>query len=591
MNRNHRFPRTGLKVFLSSLILLLVLTPALNASFVAAQLNTSREDQLLKTALDYVEKNRKGTGEIRFIDEITGKPVSGTGVQHQQITHDFMFSTHFWGDPDRMRWLGLEWSGDVWLSWSEIQPTSGVYDYNKPDGTISWLKQKQVHVWARFTSLLFDWNHLESPRPPSFADFDHIDDPVVFARYKDLVYEFVFNVAAHYKGTISAYMTQIEINWPGHVVDTGFSKRPLWTIQQAVELNKIVSKAIRDADPNATIILGTSTTWQGPSANDVDPMQFTKLCLASGVDVDVVALEAYPFDGSPAFFYDYVKKLAKLGKPVFINETGYPSAKPDADESWVRSWKWHVFNEHVQALWFRYVIMLALGMKEVTGVSILFIRDADPTSLYSTSMTHVFDTMGLYTVTWQPKESAKMLRELMVNFTTSGTTRTDINGTIAVRGFAGNYTVRVSGYEPVTIHISEGTTEDLTVSLSREKTSEYNDAAKAVESASVALSALRSRDLKTQEAKNLTEAAAIEYELAAASLDRWDLDAAQTHAGLSQQLANQAFQAEALYQQQQDYLKFSAVLVAMVLIVAVIAVSLVKSRTAPKTRKEDAAAS
>jgi hypothetical protein len=251
------------------------------------------------------------------------------------------------------------------------------------------------------------------------------------------------------------------------------------------------------------------------------------------------------------------------------------------------SWKWHVFNEHVQALWFKYTFTFAFGMKEATGISILSIRDNESTMPYH----RWTDSFGLYSVDWQPKESARTVQGLIADFTTSGAARTDGNGILQFRGFAGNYTVHVSGYEPVTIHISERTTEDLTVSLSREKTSEYNDAAKAVESASVALSALRSRDLKTQEAKNLTEAAAVEYELAVASLERWEVDAAQTHAERSQQLANQALQAEAQYQQQQDYLKFSVVLAAMVLIVAVIAISLVRSRTAPKVRKEDAAAS
>jgi hypothetical protein len=556
-----------------------------------AQVDTSREDRLLRTALDYIEKNRKGTVEIRFVDEITATPVSGAEVQYRQTSHDFMFSNLFWGDVGKMQQLGLEWDGDVWLSWTDIERTRGVYDFSKPDSTIRWLRQyRQVHIFARFTGFFLDWNYVVStppPRPPSFADFDHIDDPAIFARYKDLVYEFVFKVAARYKSTIQAYVTQWEINWPGSAVTNGLSQRPAWTVQQAVEVNKVVSRAIRDADPTAIIMLGTSTAWEGPSPRDLGPIQFTKLCLQSGVDVDVIALEGYPFDGSPSFFYDYVKRLAKLGRPVFIEETGYPSDKPNADEFWVRSWKWHVFNEQVQALWFKYMFTLMFGSKEATGVSVFTLRDQETAVPYLT----VFNSMGLFTTMWQPKESAKMLRELMANFTTSGTARTDINGTIAVRGFAGNYTVRVSGYEPVTIHISEGTTEDLTVSLSREKTSEYNDTAKAVESASVALSALRSRDLKTQEAKNLTEAAAVEYELAVASLDRWELDAAQTHAERSQQLANQALQAEAQYQQQQDYLKFSVVLAAMVLIVAVIAVSLGKSRTAPKARKEDAAAS
>lgn len=573
---------------------LLILSLLLQAALLPpgmTQVDTSREDRLVKTALEYIETNRKGTAEIRLLDEITRTPVSGAVVQYRQTSHDFMFANLFWGDVSKMQELGLEWDGDVWLSWTDIERTRGVYDFSKPDSTIRWLRQyRQVRIFARFTGFFLDWNYVVStppPRPPSFADFDHIDDPAVFARYKNLAYEFVFNVATHYKGTIQAYVTQWEINWPSVAVTDGLSKQPAWTVQQAVEVNEVVSRAIRDADPTAIIMLGTSTAWEGPSPYDMGPIQFTKLCLRSGVDVDIVALEGYPFDGGPAFFYDYVKTLAKLGKPVFIEETGYPSVKPNADESWVRSWKWHVFNEHVQALWNRYMFILMFGIKEAVGVSAFTLRDQEITVPYLT----VFSSMGLFTTTWQHKESAVTLRELMANFTTSGTVVTDDEGIVTLRGFAGDYTVRVGGYEPVTIHISEGTTEDLNVSLSREKTSEYYDAAKAVESASVALSALRSRQLKTQEARNLTEVAAVEYELAVASLDRWELDAAQTHAELSQQLANQALQAEAQYQQQQDYLKFSAVLAAMVLIVAVIAISLVRSRTAPKARKEDAATS
>jgi hypothetical protein len=315
----------------------------------------------------------------------------------------------------------------------------------------------------------------------------------------------------------------------------------------------------------------------------MDALQFAKLCLQRGLDVDAFAFEFYPSEGSPAFFYDYVKKLGSLGKPVFIEEIGYPSEVTDEQRSWFMTWEWNVFNEHVQALWYKYMFTFAFGMKEVAGISILSPRDMESIMPY-----HRFtDLTGLYTVQWTPKESAKMLRELMANFTTAGTARTDANGAVAIRGFAGNYAVHVSGYEPVTVHISEGITKHLTVILSREKTSEYNETATIVESASVALSVLRTRDLKTAEAKSLTEAAAAEYDLALASLQRWELDAAKAHAERSQQLANQALRAEAQYQQQQDYLKFSAVLAAIALIVAVMVVSLAKSRAAPKPQREN----
>jgi hypothetical protein len=457
-----------IRILLSLLLILLSSVPTL----ARGQVDTRREDQLLKTALDYIERNRKGIAEIQFIDEITGKPVSGTGVQYQQASHDFMFSTHFWADPDRMRWLGLEWSGDLWLSWSEIQPTSGVYDFSKPDNRIRYMREyKEVRLWGRFTGFFLDWNYPMSPRPPGFADFDRINDPVVFARYKDLVYEFVFKVATHYKGIISAYVTQIELNWPGHAVFAShLSQRYAWTVQQAAEVNKVVSEAIRNADASAIIMLGTSTPFGGWSEKDMDPLEFTKLCLDSGVDVDMVALEAYPSDGTPAFYYDYVKRLATLGKPVFINETGYPSVRPSglssSDESWLRTWKWQVFNEHFQSLWFRYVFTFAFGMEECKGASLLYIRDGEAIATYA----RFSDPMGLFTTTWQPKESAAMLRELIANFTSSGTARTDGNGDLILRGFAGNYTVNVEGYQPFAVHVAEGVITNLTVTLIPKKT-------------------------------------------------------------------------------------------------------------------------
>jgi len=572
--RTKRILEKTAEIFLIFSLLILVAFP----TPVEAQVDTSREDSLVKDALQYIETNRKGTTQIQLIDEATGKPVTRSQVQYQQTSHDFIFSTHFAGGLYRaMKMLGLEWSGDVRLSWADIQPTKGTYDYSKPDRQISMLRQNQtVRLWGRFMGLLIDWNYIESPRPPSFADIDHISDPAVFSQYKDLVYEFVFNVVTHYKGTFLAYMTQIEVNWPDDAMKYKLCTRRLWTVEQAVELDKVVANAVRRADPNAIIMLGTSTASKGASGRGVDALQFARMCLQSGVDVDMVAVEAYPFDGSPAFFYDYVKELAKLGKPVFINETGFPSAKPSADESWLNSWKWHTFNEHVQALWVRYIFTLAFGMKEVAGVCLLNIIDGDPGSLYSTVVSPLFETMGVLTVARQPKESFGMLCELMANFTTSGQARTDDNGILTLRGFAGEYSIKVSGYEPIfdQIRVSEGKLERVTIRVVRLKTPEYNDASAIVASAQSNLSKLSASNLQSQEAKDLAQQAATEYRLALEALNRWELDSARTHARKSMQLAEQALQ----MQQQQDYFRLSAILVPIALVVGLAVVFLVRSR-------------
>jgi hypothetical protein len=445
-------------------LVLLLLDPALTLA--ASDVDTRREDQLLKTALGYIEMNRKGRAQIQFVDGITGKPVSGTEVQYQQTTHDFMFGTFLVSDPEKAHELGLEWSGTLELSWAEMEPEKGVYDFSQRDDTVRWLrKDGQVRLFARFTGLLLDWNYLESQRPPSYADFDHISDPVVFARYKDQVYEFAFNVATHYKGTISAYMTQWEINLPSFAVTSGLAKRPAWTVQQAVELDAVVTRAVRNADPSAVIMLASSGAWKTDSMYDVDSVGFTKLCIAQGADFDVVAYEFYPPEGGPAVFYDRVKEIGSLGKAIFTEETAYPSEVPakyrEKYYSWYSTWKWNVFNEHVQAMWYRYMFTLAFGMKESAGVGILSVRDNYTVAPYF----HTYASAGLYTAEWQPKESAALLRELIANFTTSGRTPTDGSGVLVLRGFAGNYTVNVEGYEPFIVHVPEAVTINSTITL------------------------------------------------------------------------------------------------------------------------------
>jgi len=474
----------------AALLILSLLVQASLSPFVVARMDTSREDQLLKTAMSNIETNRKGTAQTRLIDNVTGLSVSGAKVEYQQISHDFIFGAQIvpWGSgtPDIVTDLGLEWSGDVGLNWAQIVPSHGLFDFRETDAHVNWLLENgHLRLWGRFHGLLLDWNSLgwAPPQPPSYSGFDRISDPAAFEQYKQLLYEFVFHVVSHYRGKFSGYMTQLEVNWPSVVIRTGVAKAPAWTIQQAVEVEKIVSKAVRDADPKVIIILATSTIDPVDAQHqhlpnvDLGPMDFTRLCIRSGVDFDMVALEVYPFHGSPATYYNYVRNLAALGKPVFINESGYPSQKPQewidsssdrqGAENWVMSWEWHVFDEHTQALWCKYLFTLLFGLKGVAGVNLWLVNDLED----GVMGVLLFRNMGVYNVNGSRKESALLLRALLMNFTTSGTTTTDVDGQLALRGFAGNYTVNVEGYEPFIVHVPEAVTINSTITLIPKKLS------------------------------------------------------------------------------------------------------------------------
>jgi hypothetical protein len=214
-------------------------------------------------------------------------------------------------------------------------------------------------------------------------------------------------------------------------------------------------------------------------------------------------------------------------------------------------------------------------MKEVAGVCPLRTADLDPGGLYSKIVSTLFDTMGLLTVARRPKESFGMLCELMANFTTSGQAQTDDNGILTIRGFAGEYSVKVSGYEPITnpIGVSEGKLGHVTIRIVRLKTPEYNDASAIVASAQSSLLKLSASNLQSQEAKNLAQKAETEYRLAFDALNKWELDTAKTHARKCMQLAEQALQ----MQQQQDTFRLSTILVAIALAVGIAVVFLIRS--------------
>jgi hypothetical protein len=96
--------------------------------------------------------------------------------------------------------------------------------------------------------------------------------------------------------------------------------------EEFVELVKVASAEIRDADPNAIIVLGGMS--RGPA-------EFYRKLHAAGIEkyVDVVAMHAYPeswdHERAESVYYDRVAEMWKLmqqsgpGDDLWINEAGY----------------------------------------------------------------------------------------------------------------------------------------------------------------------------------------------------------------------------------------------------------------------------
>jgi hypothetical protein len=109
---------------------------------------------------------------------------------------------------------------------------------------------------------------------------------------------------------------------------------------------------------------------------------------------------------------------------------------------------------------------LLFGLKGVAGVNLWLVKDLED----GVAGVLLFENMGVYDVNGLPKESAVLLRSLIMNFTASGRTTTSAEGQLTFTGFAGNYEVNVEGYQPFIVHVPEGARTNSTIALVPEKT-------------------------------------------------------------------------------------------------------------------------
>jgi hypothetical protein len=292
------------------------------------------------------------------------------------------------------------------------------------------------------------------------VDWKRLDDPQAFATYISQVQQFVRTVVAHYKDHIRFWMTENEINAPGYLVSSGFTKKPLWTLDQALQISKAIAIAIREASPQAVITLMTSpmsADWL-PSAQFIDPLRFAKLSIDTGVPFDALGFETYLFDGSPADFYEYMQKVYGLGKSVFLVEVAYWSCVPPVISDQGLQLKWNTFDEATQAKWLEYMLTYAFGTSSV-GFNWFMFRDF-PASYYQgqgggEDFLRLEKCAGLVSESGNPKQAYYTYQRLIRSWTTNGTAVTDATGTLEFMGFAGNYSISIDGYMTSRFHVTD----------------------------------------------------------------------------------------------------------------------------------------
>lgn len=441
------------------------------------------ENLELERTLQDIEKCRKGNATLRLVDE-TGKPVQDGDVTISQITHDFLFGV----DTERGREgtdsfekhirleTGLETGINYGLwgfFWKFTEPRLGQYDMGALPPTSE--LERLTKMGVRFGG---DGIIVLEPGPNSW-DVGLLS--LTFEELKTKIYEHVYTLVSAVAPYID-YWTVID-NPHRALHYLGF------TLDQNIDFIKTGVAAIKSADPPAKVLLFfdwpcgfcTTTSYQGEDQYDVDPYTYISNLDEYGIDYDGVALwitygsvsELPPewgsvFGGQVPYPFRDLASISRildwygtLSIPIHITAFNAPGDFTSNLGYWHRrSW-----DEELKIEWIEKFYTIAFSKQPMRQITYWFSKDAD----------YFRTKLGLFDVSDQPRESCYALRRLLMeNWTTRLHMKTDSNGQLEFRGFAGDYNITVSTKDLTTnftIHVYEGSNNTYTLKLERvEKT-------------------------------------------------------------------------------------------------------------------------
>jgi len=428
-------------------------------------------------ALQDIEKHRKGNVTLHIVDE-NGEPLTNADVTVTQVSHDFLFGTAEGPCPfdlyayELLAKAGINY-GLLSLFWENTEPSLGQYSLDQhPVHIVEHLKNMGIRIGGEGLICL----------EPGFPTWGTGLLNLSFEELREKIYEHVYKIVSTYSDYIDYW---IVIHNP-HLENgnLGFAR------EQIVELIKSGVKAIRDADPTSQVLVFfdhpcgflAGTSYQGTDDNfTADPYTFFSYLNEHDIDHDGIALwvtygsvwesppgpvyTEYAGERAPYPFRDLASIscildwYCTLSVPVHITGVDAPGNYTSPLGYWHRR-NW---DEKLKVEWIEKFYTIAYSKPFMKEITYAFFRDESFMKVEA----------GLLSISYAPKESFYALKRLITeNWTTRLRMKTDANGQIGFKGFAGDYNITVSTKNftgNFTIHVNERASDTYTINLGRAK--------------------------------------------------------------------------------------------------------------------------
>lgn len=399
-----------------------------------------REQLVLARAKSGIEQYRKGDVKLRLVDD-NGKPLSDYRVDFSQTSYDFLFGANPMGVngsydakiANLMKDAGVNQSY-ITARWRLIEPQPGQFNWDNMD---DYQKiDEQLDSGFKLMGALSLWFSPNSDFSPDYLK------NMSYEQLKENVYNHAYNLASRYKGRIDT--------WEINEMNLASANALNLTQEQRLDLMKVFQKAIREANPQARILNGSTALPY--EFNDSIP--FPTLLNNSDI-TDIIGLELY-YSGVNTEGYstvgldlaaisDLLDSYSCFGKPVYIKELSAPSTQASGS-----SWLHQPWNTQTQAEYLKDLYTIAFSKPSVHGITWSWgITDSDAFIVGG----------GLLDAAANPKPAYFALKNLISSWTTTGSGVTDGSGEYSFRGFGGDYSVTIEdpagSHVSTTVHVTE----------------------------------------------------------------------------------------------------------------------------------------
>lgn len=400
----------------------------------------AREQLVLTRAKSDIGKYRKGDVQLRIVDA-AGEPLSNCAVNFSQVSNDFLFGANPMGRNGSydakiaglMKDAGVNHSY-ITARWGLIEVQPGKFNWDNIDNYQN--IDEQLSRGFKLMGALSLWFSPNSDFSPAYLKDMNFED------LKNNVYNHTYTLVSRYKGKIDT--------WEINEMNLANANALNLTQEQKLEIMKVFDTAVREANPQAKILNGSTAL----PYEFTDSVPFPAL-LKSDVPADIVGLELY-YSGVNVEGYsvvgldlaavsDLLDFYSTFGKPIYIKELSAPSTQVCGS-----SWLHQPWDTQTQAEYLENLYTIAFSKPSVQAITWSWgISDQDAFIMSG----------GLLDASSNPKPAYFALKNLLHSWTTSGSGVTNSSGEYSFSGFGGEYDVIIKDPDgrsfSTKIHVTE----------------------------------------------------------------------------------------------------------------------------------------